>query len=257
VNEHVGENAELGALGLLDAAQRADLELHVASCPECLRKVGAAEEAAAHLASVLPRAEPSAALGERLRRSVAEVDATRVVLPGEPVGIGLGREALGIGPAGGGRVQRTAGRLAAERTRSGRLAARAYLAAALIVALLVGLSYSLLTGAEREATLRGDELALAEVLHSHFNHVTMTGTADLAPTAKILYAKDGSWLYVLVEGQAGRLHVVTGGRGSLRDLGTTLQRGALATLFVRNAGKPEQVMLRDGPATVATATLTY
>ncbi len=41
---HIGENAELYALGSLGDLERAQVEAHVANCAECLRRVGEAEE---------------------------------------------------------------------------------------------------------------------------------------------------------------------------------------------------------------------
>ena len=41
---HVGEAAELYALGALDEREQAGLEAHIAHCAQCLRRVGEAEE---------------------------------------------------------------------------------------------------------------------------------------------------------------------------------------------------------------------
>ncbi len=41
---HIGESAELYAAGALDAAERAAADAHAAACPQCLRRLGEAEE---------------------------------------------------------------------------------------------------------------------------------------------------------------------------------------------------------------------
>lgn len=48
-NAHVGEDAELYALGELDGQQRDRLERHVRACGECARRVGEAEAAVLRL----------------------------------------------------------------------------------------------------------------------------------------------------------------------------------------------------------------
>jgi hypothetical protein len=56
---HVGELAELYALGALDERERAAVETHVADCPVCLRRVGQAEETLLVLeAGARPRTPP-------------------------------------------------------------------------------------------------------------------------------------------------------------------------------------------------------
>src|SRR5689334_5513937 len=41
---HIGQNAELYALGSLDDVERLRVEAHVANCEDCLRRLGEAEE---------------------------------------------------------------------------------------------------------------------------------------------------------------------------------------------------------------------
>ena len=51
---HVGEDAELYALGQLDEAQRESFERHVSSCAECARRVGEAESTVLRLIEAGP-----------------------------------------------------------------------------------------------------------------------------------------------------------------------------------------------------------
>ncbi|MBD5657744.1 MAG: hypothetical protein IAI50_21590, partial [Candidatus Eremiobacteraeota bacterium] len=63
-DEHLGERAELYALGTLDAAGADAVNAHAARCGDCARLVGAAERAviALDLASV-PQTAPPLDLG--------------------------------------------------------------------------------------------------------------------------------------------------------------------------------------------------
>jgi len=62
---HLGDEAELYALGLLDDAEREAVDAHVATCEGCARRVGDAEDVAATLAASIPASEPPARLGRR------------------------------------------------------------------------------------------------------------------------------------------------------------------------------------------------
>ena len=172
-------------------------------------------------------------------------------LPEAPTG-------LGVEDPRRGRAQRMAGRWELERRRSEKLEQRGYAAAFALVGLIVSLAFALIRASESAATLRGDELALELMASTRFEQKALAASSDLAPAAKVLYAKDGSWLYVLVQGDAGRLHVdVTDGGGVVRDIGAPLQRGDVATLFVPNADTPQQVSLRDANGIIASAALKY
>ena len=59
---HVGEDAELYALGELDETQRQRVERHVRSCGECARRVGDAESAVLRLVEDQAAALPNAPL---------------------------------------------------------------------------------------------------------------------------------------------------------------------------------------------------
>jgi anti-sigma factor RsiW len=210
VSEHLGEDAELYALGMLDSARRAEVERHIAGCDACLERVGGAEATALALAAPLPRIEPSPSLRSRLLASAVE-SAPR---------------------AGAARAGRLAVRLARERVERGRLSLWGRLAAAAILLLALGLGFSFYRNSQLSAALRDDDLAFVTVVHSHFEHVTLRPIGPAAPAAKVLYAKDGSWIYVLVD------------------------RG-VATLFERHAGKPSLIVLVGPGGPVASALLQY
>lgn len=189
---HIGENAELYALGSLDELERQRVESHVANCAECLRRLGQAEE------TVLD-----------LERETAEV----------PL------------PAGSRAPQFVSRRPA--RWWTGLVAA----AAALLIGYLLPHPQPV-----------SDTVQIA-MLHSHFNHSQFVGHG---PLAKVLYARDRSWYYIVVEGS--RTYAVDGvGPTGTTALGTTTRRDGASELFVAHAPQFAQVQLRDGTEVVETA----
>ncbi len=247
---HVGESAELHALGLLEPREEAELERHVASCPECLRRVGEAEEAAALLVTPLPRIEPSAALHERLQSAIA-ASASGVSAPRSAA-----RRSIEPAPLAA-RADRLASRLATERVRRGRLAMWGAGITALAAVLVIALTVSLVQVGRLQGALRGDDIALIQLVHSHFDHVTMSSTGVTPLGAKVMYAKDGSWIYVVADRPLNGLEVVATVGGKRRDFGKADVRDGLTTLFVRRAGKPSDVTLVYNRVPLATANLNY
>lgn len=67
-HEHIDELAELYALGALDDAERASVDLHVHSCRDCAARLGEAER---FIAETVAPAEPSSALDVRIHGAFA------------------------------------------------------------------------------------------------------------------------------------------------------------------------------------------
>jgi len=206
---HLGDEAEIYALGALDPVERAAVEAHITTCSECAQRVAAAEAVAASLASALPAYEPPARLGNRIAN--------------------IGRSPWTATP----------------------LWTRGLAAAAVLVIALLGWQNFILQGERGRTTV-----ALATIVNSHFLHVMMTKGTPAAPNAKILYARDGAWLYVVVDRPAPGVHVLLGDApGS--DAGLLRSSGSVSTLFVPNAGRPNSVTLRDANGVVERAKLIY
>ena len=223
---HVGENAELYALGLLEARERAAIDAHVAGCSTCMRRVGEAEETAAILAQSLPRYAVSPRLAERLARAA---NAPEQVRAGRPVVVHLPRR---VHPA--------------------------WFAGMAAVAAAIAITFSGYETFRERSSLQTEEVALATVARSHFFHQTLANAAPSdSLTAKVLYARDGAWFYVIVDEPPPALHVMETVGGVERDLGPPLTDGRVETLFVPNAGHPSQIELRSGSTPVASARLTY
>ena len=193
---HIDELAELYALGSLSAAERAAIDAHAATCVECLRKLGEAEEAILALEGQYAPVEPPATLNSRLRF---------------------------------------------ERSHARWWVA---IAAAFVIGLLPSVWF---------ASQRGGEANLAAIamLHSHFNHAQFVGAAN-APIAKVLYPRDKSWIYVMVEGSE-RYDVYAISGSVATKLGSITPQGSTSNLFVQNPGALDRVELRDGATVVESA----
>lgn len=96
-----------------------------------------------------------------------------------------------------------------------------------------------------------ENIAAIAMLHSHFNHAQFSGASG-APSAKVLYARDRAWLYVMVEG-AQRYDVYAVNGAVATRIGTIAPQGATSNLFVQSPGTLDRVELRSGTQVVETA----
>jgi len=216
---HVRNHAEAYVLGWLSDDERRAVDAHAAGCAECLQSLGEAERTVTSLAAALPRSLPSAQLARRLSGADA--------------------------PAAG------------RRAPSPLLhATRWFAPLAAAAALVLVLGGTLAVNQNLRGELADNELALVQVVNSHFNHVSMNAVAG-AGSAKVLYARDGGWIYVVADNPPAGAHVFASVAGAERDLGALEREGDVATLFVRGANRPSSVTLRDGERVVATARLQY
>ncbi len=205
-DRHVGEFAELYALGALSDAERYAVDAHVAGCAECRRRIGAAEEAVLALeCGMMERATPPA-LDERM------------VFARSAPAFALGQWAR--------------------------------LAAAFVLGAILATSAFSAWLHPRSA----ENPAIVAMIDSHFNHSQFAPLFAGAPAAKVIYARDRSWLYVLVK--APRSYGVYAGTGaSAKLLGESQPSGATSELFVEHAGGVETLELRDGSTPIARAQL--
>jgi anti-sigma factor RsiW len=101
---------------------------------------------------------------------------------------------------------------------------------------------------QADTAIDGTAHALSIVAASHFDHLTMTPVGGTL-VAKVLYAKDRSWLYCIVDSPIAYT-VVGMHAGVARALGTTAPDGAVSTAFIA-AGPVDTVELRTGSTLVA------
>jgi hypothetical protein len=214
VTEHLGEDAELYPLGILDADAAHRVERHLALCAACAERVTQAHAVAASLAAALPAAMPSPALKRRLQESV------RPRPPANTLRTSLFRFAV----------------------------------AAVVALTLIGLGWQTLVLRGRLAT---EDLALVTMVHSHFNHVSMAPESANPVAAKILYARDGSWIYIIADKPGGPVHAIAHTTSSITDLGALASSGETATLLVRPRERIRSIILQRAGANVASATLAY
>ena len=213
MTEHLGEDAELYPLGILDVDAARNVERHVALCSECAERVVRAQAVAGSLAAALPLATPSPALERRLRESARPRPSVKL---------------------------------------SGGLFPFA-LAAAFALAFL-GLGWQTLVLRER---LQSEDVALVTMVHSHFNHVSMSPESANPVAAKILYARDGSWIYIIADKPGGPLRAVAHTPAGVADLGVLSSTGETATLLVHPGGRIRSIVLQRAGTNVASAELAY
>jgi hypothetical protein len=127
------------------------------------------------------------------------------------------------------------------------------IAAAFVIAFLgFGLQTLLL-----RQRLGADDVALVAMVHSHFNHVSMSPESGNPVAAKILYARNGSWVYIIADKPDGALHAVGQTAGGVADLGELLSSGETASLLVRPRERIRSIVLQRAGTTVASAKLAY
>lgn len=214
MTEHLGENAELYPLGILDDDAVRDVERHIALCDACAERVSQAQRAAASLAAALPAASPSPALERRLRDSIRP-----------PLGAAKGHPSI----------------------------FRFALAAA-VALIFLGLGWQTLVLQQR---LKAEDIALVTMVHSHFNHVSMSPESENPVAAKILFARDGSWIYIIADKPGGSLHAIAETPTGTIDLGVLTSTGETASLLVHPRERIRSMVLQRAGQNVASARLTY
>jgi hypothetical protein len=75
--------------------------------------------------------------------------------------------------------------------------------------------------------------------------------------AKILYARDGSWIYIIADKPGGSLHAIGETPTGTIDLGLLTITGETASLLVHPRERITSMVLQRGGTSVASARLTY
>jgi Putative zinc-finger len=224
MSRHVGEDAALYALGMLDEEQRREVDLHVAECTACASALGHAEATVAAMSA----AQPAHALPAQFEDRLEEI----MDRPGNVVPL--------------------------ERARR-RNRWRAGLAAAVAAALIAGVIPSAYFY-ERDASMRSVVAMqsaaidrLASTPHRTVAFTTVMPNAD----AHVMYGPDGSWYVVLVRGASRALRLAWTHDGTQTMLGTLEPTGNVAMIYLPDSHRMERLALMDGNRVVAEAQLPY
>lgn len=217
MNGHIDESAELYALGILDETEIAAVEHHASSCSMCAQRLREAEAAVTAIAELEPRRPAPRALATRLDRSLSNQPARR----------GWNWQALLAG-----------------------------VAAAFVLA-VAPFGYVLNQNRAMHAMMANDDRALARLAGGQFNHVAFAPRAQGAPPAKVLYARNGSWYYVIVRNPRPDMQIAYEHDGTMEMLGRVGMRGDTGTLYLPVDHKMDELALVERGAVIADAHLAY
>jgi Putative zinc-finger len=207
-DDHIGENAELYALGELDELEAARVERHARACAACASRLGDAE------ATVL---------------QLVEAGGVAAMVP----------EALD------------------HRVRFGTAGSspRAWIAA-VAAAFVLGLLPWGWTMTQPHPT-ENAQPAIDAMLAGHFAHAPLQPLLAGVPPAKVIYAREGGWIYLLAGAGKDSLDVatVTGGRTNV--VATLAPSDATRAAFVKTPGRVDAVELLQNGKPISTAHIAY
>jgi hypothetical protein len=209
LDDHIGESAELYALGHLDELEASRAERHARSCDACAKRLGDAE------ATVLYLIEASS------------------VAPETPV----------------------------ELDRRVRFAKRPPLAwiATVAAAFLFGLLPWGVTALRHsnEGVGSNQQLAMNAMLAGHFLHTPVAPLKPNAPKAKVIYPREGGWLYVLVGPYNQSLDVVAITGNQRKTIASVASGTETRAEFVPIAQRVTTVQLLENGTPIGTARIVY
>ncbi len=195
MSAHVGDDAELYALGMVEQDEREAIDAHLKSCAQCSKRVGRAERIVVGLDAIALEEWPNVYRAAPLRARWLTAAAAFAL-------------ALGLGAA-----------LAGER---------AYVA----------------------SIVSSDGFVVKTLANAHFLHAAFIPDVPNAPSAKVLYARDGAWLYVIVDAARSDWRVAGNASGTELDLGLLQTRGTTSVLLARPARPVEKLRLIDARGVV-------
>lgn len=219
IDEHVGELAELYALGALDEGERAAVDRHLIRCSVCAQSVAAAERDVALIASLETQYSAPVELQARIEHIVRA--RSSAIAP-------LSQRAWAF-------------------------------PAAIAAALVVGLLPSIYLGMENRAMhgeMLAQNAAMERVVAMPHRTVAFTPMPG-GPAARVTYAPDGSWYIVMVSSVSKPLAVVWMHDGERSMLGHASPRGNVAMLYLPKSHRMDKLALMDGDRVVAEAALSW
>jgi hypothetical protein len=211
--DHVGENAALYALGLLDDATAVSVLAHAATCDPCSRLLAQAQDDVATMAEAEPQYEAPPELTARIAKSVS----TTFEIPG--------------------------------RSRQMWYAPALAFAAALALS-TVPASYLINQNHAMTSSMVYAD-AVERMVSSPHRTVAFKGT-----NAMVMYGNDGSWYAVFAKG-AKALNVVWKHDGQMTNLGTMVQHGDVALLYLPKSHRMDQLAIMSDGQVVSQANLAF
>ncbi len=208
-DEHIGENAELYALGYLDELEASRAERHARTCDACAKRLGDAE------AAVLRLIES----GDVASETPAELD-RRIRFAKRPP-----------------------------------LAWISTVAAAFLIGLLPWGVTTLRHSNEQVSS--NQQLAMNAMLAGHFLHTPVAPLVPNAPNAKVIYPREGGWLYVLVGPSNQSLDVVAITGNQRMTIASIAPGTETRATFVPIAQRVNTVQLIENGAPIGAARIVY
>jgi hypothetical protein len=206
-DDHIGENAELYALGELDELEAARVERHARACAACSSRLGDAEATVLQLIEAGGAATVPQALDRRVR----------FARPASPTRAWIGA-----------------------------------VAAAFVLGLLPwGWT---MTQPHQNGTAQP---AVDAMLVGHFSHAPLLPLQAGAPPAKVIYAREGGWIYVLAGAGTSSLDVATVTAGRTVVVAALAPSGATRAAFVKIAGRVDTVELLENGKPISAAHVVY
>lgn len=132
--------------------------------------------------------------------------------------------------------------------------------AAVAAAFVIGLlPWGIETTQQRSANdaARGQQAALQAMLAGHFIHAPFAPLAPNAPAAKVIYAREGGWLYVIVAPGSDSLDVATIIAGKRAVVATIAAGKATRFAFILQPVRVDSMQLLDRGVPVAQARVIY
>ena len=99
--------------------------------------------------------------------------------------------------------------------------------------------------------------AVDALLAGHFSHAPLLPLQAGAPPAKVIYAREGGWIYVLAGAGRSSLDVATVTAGRTAVVAALAPSGTTRAAFVNIAGRVDTVELLQNGKPVSAAHLAY
>lgn len=129
------------------------------------------------------------------------------------------------------------------------------LAAALLLLWIVPAGWFYLRDRRAAAALGEQSAAIHALVGSHFLHAEFVAGAPGAPAAKLIYARNGEWIYVVVDAPADDLQIGTASGNTIRILGRPTDVNGSSEFYARTRERMNGVLILRGGRVIARASM--